>query len=527
MANHAQDHLHRLIRSMTRPEKRYYKLYTSRHLLGGHSNYHLLFDAIAAMDVYDEPALRKKFEGAAFLRSFSITKRRLYESILQSLNAFHADSSLDAKLRRQLHQVELLYQRALYQDAEKILRSVRTQAKAHERHALLLEVVDWQRRLLERTNYQDVEPKDLNDLQVHGAGVVQEWNELDTLWHLKSRSFLLLYRGGQARDRASEGELRAMSAHPLLAEGVELGSRKARFLHHHVRSAIAFALGELAECERHLDINGTMLRTEQEHFSDEPNLLLSVMSNHTYVRMRLGHYDAAIAGLKEFRRLPLMLPGAPSPDLEMKVFAMGSSLELTVLNRMGAFEQAVEKLGDVEDGLVRFGDQLSVIRKAGICFQAAYACFGAERYDKALRWCNRLLNESGIDAHEEMHTMGRLLDLLVLLELGKHDLLPYALRNTERFLRSRGRDSGLERALLTYAQARMKAGGHNAVQQAHLALYRSLCTLKAEGKEPAAFDHFDPLAWAESKVNGRPMGEVLRERAGRGHSKPPAPKRAA
>ncbi|HEX2615976.1 MAG TPA: hypothetical protein VHL57_00465, partial [Flavobacteriales bacterium] len=488
---------------MTRPEKRYYKLYTSRHLLGGHSNYHLLFDAIAAMDVYDEAALRKKFEGEAFLRSFSITKRRLYESILQSLNAFHADSSLDAKLRRQLHQVELLYQRALYQDAEKILRSVRTQARTHERHGLLLEVADWQRRLMERTNYQDVDSGDLEEMRAQAAGVLQQWGEMDTLWHLKSRSFLLLYRGGQARDRASEGELRAMLDHALLAEGVQLGSRKARFLHHHVRSAIAFALGELAECERHLEINGTMLRTEQEHFIDEPNLLLSVMSNHTYVRMRLGQYDAAIAGLKEFRRLPLMLPDAPSPDLEMKVFAMGASLELTVLNRMGAFDQAVEKLNDIEDGLTRFSDQLSVIRKAGICFQAAYACFGAERYDKALRWCNRLLNESGIDAHEELHAMARLLDLMVLLELGKHDLLPYSLRNTERFLRARGRDSGLERALLTYAHARMKAGGRAALQQAHTHLHEALCAVKAAGKEPAAFDHFDPLAWAESKVSGR------------------------
>ncbi|MFT3884575.1 MAG: hypothetical protein QM724_03830 [Flavobacteriales bacterium] len=527
MANHAQDHVHRLIRSLTRPEKRYYKLYTSRHLLGGHSNHHLLFDAIAAMDVYDEGALRKKFEGQAFLRSFSITKRRLYGSILQSLNAFHAESSLDAKLRRQLHQVELLYQRALYQDAAKILRSVRTQASAHERHGLLLEVVDWQRRLMERTNYQDVNGMDLDDLQAQSAVVLQGWGEMDTLWHLKSRSFLLLYRGGKARDRASEPELRAMLEHPLLAEGAQLSSRKARFLHHHVRSAIAFALGELAECERHLDINEQLLRSEQEHFSDEPNLLLSVLSNHTYVRMRLGHYEAAIAGVKAFRRLPLMLPGAPSPDLEMKVFAMGSSLELTVLNRMGSFEQAVEKLNDVEQGLARFSDQLSVIRKAGICFQAAYACFGAGRYDKALRWCNRVLNENGIDAHEEVHTMARLLDLMVLLELGKHDLLPYALRNTERFLRARGRDTGLERALLTYAQARTKADGRVALQRAHTALLQALSELKADGKEPAAFDHFDPLAWAESKASGRSMGDVLRERAGQGSFKPPAPKRAA
>ena len=116
---------------------------------------------------------------------------------------------------------------------------------------------------------------------------------------------------------------------------------------------------------------------------------------------------------------------------------------------------------------------------------------------------------------------------MVLLELGKHDLLPYALRNTERFLRARDRDNGLERALLTYAHARMKAGGRTALQQVHATLQRTLLELKATGREPAAFDHFDPLAWAESKVSGRTMSEVLRERASKGSFKPPAPKRAA
>ncbi|MEO7082131.1 MAG: hypothetical protein ABIY71_11410, partial [Flavobacteriales bacterium] len=151
-----QDHVHRLIRSMSRAEKRYFKLYTSRHLVAGHSNQQELFDAISAMVSYDVKALEKQFKGEAFMRRFSITKRRLYETVLESLDAFHSDSSMDDKLRRMLHHVEILNRRALYADAAKVLRAARTLARAHDKQALLLQVAEWERRGMERGNYAGI-----------------------------------------------------------------------------------------------------------------------------------------------------------------------------------------------------------------------------------------------------------------------------------------------------------------------------------------------------------------------------------
>lgn len=513
MANSPQDHVHRLIRSMTRPEKRYFKVYTSRHLLGGQSNHHRLFDAIAAMEEYDEELLHRKFAGQAFMHRFSITKRRLYEAILQSLDAFHAESSVDARLRRSLHQVELLYERALYADAEKMLRSVRALAREHDKQPALLEVAEWQRKVMERSNYSGVGMAELEELARTTAGIQAEWNETDALWHLKSRCFLLLYRNGQVRDDTALEEVKALLGHPLLAEGAVLRTAKARFLHHHVRSALAFALNDLPECERHLAASAALLEQEQAHFKDEPNLLLGVMSNQVTVRMRLGRYTEAMEGLREFRRLPLMMPEAPSPDLGMKLFIMGSSLELMVLCRMGDFGKALEKLPALEEGMALYGERLSVIRRAGLWFQAAYACFGAGQADKALRWCHRLLNENGIDEHAEVHAMGRMLNLMVLVELNKRDLLPYALRNTERFLRSRDRTFRFESALLAYVHEHLRALRPAEQGQARARLRDELELLAKDPFEATVFDHFDPLAWAESKVSGLPFAEVVRARA--------------
>jgi len=507
----AQDHVHRLIHSMSRAEKRYFKLHTSRHLVAGHSNHQALFDAIAAMPAYDEKAIRKRFAGAAFMRRFSITKRRLYETVLASLDAFHADSSIDDKLRRMLHHVELLHRRALYADAVKVLRGARTLARAHDRQALLLQVAEWERRAMERCNYSGVTAADLATRAGSVAGVADEWQEVDRLWQIKSASFLLIYRSGQAPGPKELEQLEALAQEPLLADGAELHSARARFLHHHVRSALAYAQNDLAPCEQQLAACADVLSKEQKHFQEEPDLMLGVMGNLAQVRMRLGRHQEALDGFREFRKIPLMMATVPSPDLEMKLFVMGSSLELSVLSAKGEFGKAVEHLTALEAGLEQFGDRASTVRRAELALQAAYVSLGAGEYDRALRWCNRLLNEKGIEAHTELHALGRMLNLMVLVELGKEELLAYIVRNTQRALKQHNGPFTLELILLEQAQALAKPGSMKLRKDLWQNLLLELQATAKEPRERSVMDQIDLLSWARAKAEGRGFAELVKE----------------
>lgn len=507
------DHVHRLIRSMTRPEKRYFKLFAGRHMVGGRNTSLVLFDVIAGMETYDEQALHERFAGEAFLKRFTVTKHRLYDTILASLEAFHSDSSVDVRANRQLHRVEILYQRGLYADAEKVLRGVRALGEQHGKAHVLVHVSEWERRLMERMNYEGVRESDLRALADRGRTLLEDLRQLEELWQLKSRSFMLLYRQGKARSEHGEAALRDLLKDPILREGGEDASPKARFLRDHILSAVAFSMNDMELCEKHLEKNERLLHEHEAHFMDEPNLVLSVLSNLAYVRQRTGRYAEALEGLKQFKRIPAMLPDVPSPDLEMKVFAMGASLEMALLCRMGEFERAWEKLPALGSGLRRFGDHMSVIRKSGLRFQAAWACFGTGRYDEASRWCQSILNERGLESHEEMHAMVRLLDLMILLEAGRSDLLNYAVRNVERFLRSHSRQFRFERCMLAYVKARLRTKDPQRMQAAHNALVAALTALAGDPREQAVLDHLDPLCYAVARQTGRPMSEVARERA--------------
>ncbi len=114
MSKPASDHLFRLIKSLSRTEKRYFKLFAARHTIGEKNDNLILFEAIDAQSEYDEVKLMKLFKQHTFQTRPAIAKARLYETVLRSLDAFHADSSADVEIRKLLHFAEILFKKSLY-----------------------------------------------------------------------------------------------------------------------------------------------------------------------------------------------------------------------------------------------------------------------------------------------------------------------------------------------------------------------------------------------------------------------------
>ncbi|MGV9012702.1 MAG: hypothetical protein ACOH13_08930 [Flavobacteriales bacterium] len=497
---------------MSPAEKRYFKLHVSRNALAGRSNHQELFDAIAAMDRYDETKIRKYFGAAAFMRSFPITKRRLYEAVLASLDAFHSESSIDEKLRRMLHHVELLHRRALYADAAKVLQSAGALARTHQKPALLLQVAEWERRMMERGNYAGVTMADLAERVASVEGIAAQWQEVDRLWQLKSEVFLLINRNGQAAQGSELSRLQDLQKELLLQQGVALRSPRGRFLHHHVRSALAYAMNQLDQCELQLAACADVLRHEPHAFQEEPDLLLGVMGNLANVRMRMGENQQALDGFRAFRLIPLQLATAPCPDLEMKLFVMGYSLELSVRSVQGDFLGAMEQLTGLEEGLARYGERASTMRRAELALHAAYACFGGGAFEMCLRWCNRLLNEKGIEEHTELHALGRMMNVMTLVELDKEELLNYLLRNTQRYLKQHGTPFAVEHVLLDHVAVHLKAEHQRARSALWTSFAEQLHSMMEDLERAAVLDHIDLVCWAKAKAEGHAFQDLVRDK---------------
>ena len=86
-------HLFDLIKSLTPSEKRHFKLFTARHVIGEKNNYSKLFDAVEKLDQYDEDKLKKTLKDESLVRNLAYEKNYLYSMISDSLHVYHLNLS--------------------------------------------------------------------------------------------------------------------------------------------------------------------------------------------------------------------------------------------------------------------------------------------------------------------------------------------------------------------------------------------------------------------------------------------------
>jgi hypothetical protein len=255
MSSKVNEALFDLIQSMSKSEKRYFKLMSSRHKIGEENNYVVLFDFIDKQDVYNEDEIFKSFDGAAFLNRFSITKKRLYDHILSSLDSFHISNSIEAQLFKSLHSADILFEKSLYDQSRRVLRSAEKLASKHEKSEILLLISKKQKRLLETSGYLDVSEKNFVDLfekEELSLKAIQVYNRL---WTIKSRLFAKLSKKGVARSQNEIEEYQVICNDLFIDVDAWQVNTEVKYLYHHTLSAFYYAVGNLQESLDHLKVN--------------------------------------------------------------------------------------------------------------------------------------------------------------------------------------------------------------------------------------------------------------------------------
>lgn len=499
---------------MNKQEKRHFKIFAGRHTIGDQNNYVVLFDAIERMKEYDEDVLMKKFSDEAFINNFSITKGRLYETILRSLDVFHHNSSVDAQLWKELHYAEILYKKTLYEQCAKRLKSARKLAEKYEKHAVLVQIHSLEKSLAEKDSYAGMTEETINDILREDQVIADHISTYNDLWNVKSKLFMMLNTKGRARGTEQFEEFKQLIDASLGNKSPENLTVWSRFMYHHTYSAYYFAINDPEKCHYHLAANVELIESNTEIFSDEPNVYFGVLTNLIYVCSRLKRYNEVLVNLNKLRALPEKLDTARNEDLEMKLFASAYSLELTLYNSIGRFDKAVALVPKIAEGLERFDGRISKLREAHFCISCAVALYGDGKLQQSLRWTSRLLNDTSIGKNEWIFAVAQVFSLILHIELDHRDLIPYTARSVQRYLKTRNRSFQFENVFLKFADKVSKSMQPDEIEPLYAELHTQLNELEKDNFEKSAFEYFDFPAWAQAKVEKKLFRDVIEEKAG-------------
>lgn len=510
MSTKVADALHELIRSLTKSEKRYFKLMSSRHTIGDENNYVRLFDFIEKMEVYDENLVHEHFDGEAFLNRFSITKKRLYDHVLSSLDSFHANADIDAQLFKQLHSADILFSKSLYDQCRRVLRSAEKFALKHQRLEVLLLIHDKQKRLIETYGYATIDQSELEHIKSTYSGLNKALELRNTLWNIKSELFTLLMNKGVARTAVEEQSFSVLVQPLQMIDCKDSLYVENEYLFNHIYSAYYYAINNSEQSLDYLHKNLELIKRKETEHIFESNRIISVLSNSIYLADRLGRYREATMYLNEMKSLAGTLQS--DEDLSIKLFSSINSIEFSLFLRRGDFDSAVKLSEEIVPKLEDDNLKITPSRRAFLEFKIAVSYLSKGETSKALKWVNSILNNPELDNSEDIIGFTLLIDLLVHLELGNDKLLPYSLKSAQRYFKTRNRMYGFERSFLMAMQKMLKCTSNIQKLDVWEELKFNLEKDLNDSNERIALEYFDFYSWALARVNSRSFELVVKDR---------------
>ncbi len=500
--------LFELIKSLTKSEKRFFKLSSS--LQQGDKNYLKIFDVIDKQSEYNEEELKTTFEGATFIKHLPSEKNHLYRLIMKSLRAFHADNSVSSILKHELKNIEILYKKALYRECNKFLVRAKRIAVEYEKFYYLFELLSWEKLLLEEAYEAGEFTTDIDALIKEEQEVIEKLRNLAAYHVLYSKINYVFRSGGYVRSDADRALVEEISHHPLIIGRNTAQSHRAATICYYIQGFCATAKVDKETALVKFQKVKAVLDNNPAIRNDLPKRYMRALSSVMSLQIDLGRLDDAekmIVTIKEFSEQQFF----DTEDIVTMTFRDTCLAELKILMKKGEFEQAlqlVDKLIEyMENPMSRHNKEHELVFTNVI----ASVYFGAGMYKEALHWLNRVMNDNETNLRQDIYSYARLFNLIVHYELRNYDLLDYIIKSTFRYLNKRQRDHELEVVILN----NMKKLAKNAGEDGDKAIFSTFAVELRDSivteSDHIILSHFNYHAWIESKLSGVPFNVTVKE----------------
>ncbi|QQR87578.1 MAG: hypothetical protein IPJ76_04955 [Flavobacteriales bacterium] len=499
--------LHDLIRSLNKSEKRFFKLHST--LQSGPKNYIKIFDAVDKQEVYDEDALRKLFAKEVFIRHFPSEKNHLYKLILKALRAYYAESNVSSILKQEIKNIEILYQKALYTECNKVLHRAKRLAKDNERFYYWFELLNWEKMLLEEAYESGEFTKDLDALIEEEREVIEKLRNLAAYHILYSKINYVFRSGGYVRSDEEHAMVEEISEHQLIKGKNTALSHRAATICYYTQGFCQWAKRDWKTSLEKFTKVRSILDAHPHIKADLTKRYIRTLQYIILGQIELEDFKSARENIKLMRSLKGQ-EGFQGIDIDVQTFTASSIAELHLFARMGEHKKALELVPAILHGMEDLGQRLSKEYEIEFWFNLAVVHFGAGEVNKSLFWLNKVLNDPEPTLRQDIFAYARLFNLVVHYELGNYDLLEYIVRSTQRFLSKRHRALEVEVALIDHIKKAARSQKPNARREMFVSLNEKLLELFKDPNQSLVLKYFDFLAWTRAKIEEVPFSDAVK-----------------
>jgi hypothetical protein len=429
-----KEHLFFLIKSMTKAEKRYFKLFVSTN--NENCNYLLLFDAIDKQSVYDEYFIKQKFAGKKFISQLHVTKNYLNQLILKSLRNFHTAQTKESELKDLQRDIEILYKRELYPQCMQLIEKAISIAKQYEKWPDLLNLLDIKRRLQINLKGSGQSLHEMKSLISYEKEILKKIENTAAYWELTQTMF------------STSGSPQKILDNELLSGSNMAQSIQAKTLFYYIHHGVLFTKNKLAEAISVLEEAIELWEKNPHYIKEHPASYLTLHNNLAGVALQVKKYSYVEKVLQKIRHIPEQYGISKNNPIAIKAILHSYNVEMEMYRDCKQLDKGITTIQNIE--YILNDKSLAIAKTFYVLFyyQFAYLYYLNDQYSKSLDYLNLILSGKYFDLRQDIEAFAHLLFLIIHFELRNMILLRYAVESCRRFLKKKRNLHTYEKTLL-------------------------------------------------------------------------------
>jgi len=502
------EQLFTIIKSLTKAEKRNFRLYVQRLQSNEDVLYVRLFDILEKAEEYDEDLVLEKM-GCIPKPQFVNIKRHLYTQVLKSLRLIFENIE-SIKVREQIDFAHILYSKGLYLQAFKLLDRVKEMLPEGGHDLLRLEIIEFQKFIEERhiTRSRKTQGK-VESLLVESENQEARVSNLVLLSNLKIKIHGWYIQTGHVRDDRDhftvkeyfESELRKVRLNNLsVTEEIYLQQSYMWFY---------YILLDFERCHQHAELWVKAFDENPSHKIEDPVLYMRGLSYELTSLYSLRDYRRYVKVLEKFEAF--IASHEVYFDMTGQIISF-LYLYTAKINRHfieGSFEEGLKLVPEINRLIKKFGRFIDVHRIMVFNYKTAWLYLGSGQPGPCIEYLNKILNlKSAGHLRTDIQCYARLMHLMAHFELGHFNLLEHLVDSVGRFF-SKMRDlNEVQQLLFNFFKSNLDVRKQELNHNLHV-LRKEVIRLEKNPYEGRTFHHLDIVAWIDSRIEGKTVGEII------------------
>lgn len=425
---HAPDDLFTLIKSLSKAEKRYFKIQANAEN-SSNKNYMILFDILCELEHYNEAEVKDMLKDKMQTANFHVTKKYLFDSIVKALASFHAEETIDIKVRQMAINIFVLNKKGLFEISRKKIYELEKFALKHQKLTVLNETYSLLKNNIIDTVYKNYTKAEVENITLKERNILEQIANLKEYRSLLLKIFTLHMEFHIKGKEQLQNEVLEVSKHSLLQNESNAISLDAKVLFHNINGYIHKEIGNFQKCKQHFKNYLKLLEQKPLLMKNQKVNYIVGLYNYAIILRELKQHDEMFHVLQKAKNIP-----SKSDVNELRQFRNYYQLILAYYNDVENFKAAIQLEPEIQAGLKKFSGKLDSVYVAHIKYHLAFAYYGNKQYDKAIKILNEINNEAHQEPLNDLLAYTKILLWVCYFESGNDEVLNYLWQSMQRYM---------------------------------------------------------------------------------------------